>query len=503
MAMTVGELLAVPSVDTHLIAGELGLGRLISWAHVCELAEPWDWIGENELLLTTGLGVPQGLAAQAQYVERLAAVGASGIAIGDNMHAPPISAEMRAAADAASLPLLLTARDVPFMVISRLVAGASARENQHRLASTERIYGYMRTLATEESPEPLLAALGQELAHRLLLVEGGTVRDAEGSHSLDDDEASQALVEAARAAQAGDRGTVIRLRDDSRTLAIALPPPNPATLFAVPESGRHTDLGLIQHAAAVIAAQRATAGAGRERARRLGASLFARLVDGTIDSTVAVDELADRGLGQTRYLLAASATDETEEWANLHHHLDALGVGHLLLVRGGVTLAMVPAEEGSLEAVGRHLPPTGRVGVSEPFDKVSETRSATLQARWALHQGQRGGERLTHFAPSQTAVGFLPVSLADNERAARRVLGPLLAYDEDKRSHLVDSLRAFLEENRSWQRAAKRLHVHKQTLVYRIERVEQLTGRQLDSTADVAELWLAIQAAMACGMIDI
>jgi purine catabolism regulator len=45
--------------------------------------------------------------------------------------------------------------------------------------------------------------------------------------------------------------------------------------------------------------------------------------------------------------------------------------------------------------------------------------------------------------------------------------------------------------------------VHRQTLVYRIERVEQLTGRQLQSTADVAELWLALQAAMACGLIEI
>lgn len=502
MAMTVGELLAVPSVDSRLIAGALGLGRTISWAHVCELAEPWEWFGEKELLLTTGLGVPKRPAAQAEYVERLAAVGASGIAIGDGMHAPPLSPAMLTAADAARLPVMLTARDVPFMAISRLVAGASARENQHRIASTERIYGHMRTAATVESPAPLLTALGQELQHRLLLVEGSTVQDADGSHSLDDDEATRALV-AARAIQVGDHSTLIRLRDESRTLAIALPPPNPAILFAIPEGGHHTDLGLVQHAAAVIAAQRATAGAGRERARRLGASLFARLVDGTIDSTVAIDELADRGLGQTRYLLAASATDETEEWASLHHYLDAHGIGHLLLVRGGITLVLVPAGEASLEAVGRYLPPAGRMGVSEAFDKVSETRSAALQARWALHQGQRAGERLTHFAPSQTAVGFLPVSLADNERAARRVLGPLLAYDEDKRSHLVGSLRAFLEENRSWQRAARRLQVHKQTLVYRMERVEQLTGRELDSTADVAELWLAIQAAMACGLIDI
>jgi purine catabolism regulator len=503
MAITVGELLAVPSVDTRLIAGAAGLGRLISWAHVCELAEPWDWFGENDLLMTTGLGVPEKAVAQAQYVERLAGVGAAGIAIGDHMHAPPITPAMHAAADATGLPLLLTAREVPFMAISRLVAGISARENQQRLASTERIYGYMRTLATVEDPDPLLAALSQELQHRLLLVEGNTIRDAEGAHGLDDDAAMRALVEAARTAQVTDHSTLVRLRDDSRTLAIALPPPNPAILLAIPEGGQHTDLGLVQHAAAVIAAQRATAGAGRERARRLGASLFARLVDGTIDSTVAIDELADRGLAQTRYVLAASATDDTEEWANLHHRLDAYGIGHLLLVRGGITLAMVPAESRAIDAVSHHLPPAARLGASEPFDKVSETRSATLQARWALHQGQRGGDRVTHFAPSQTAVGFLPISLADNERAARRVLGPLLAYDEDKRSHLVESLRVFLEENRSWQRAAARLHVHKQTLVYRIERVEQLTGRALDSTADVAELWLAIQAAMACGLIDI
>jgi purine catabolism regulator len=52
----------------------------------------------------------------------------------------------------------------------------------------------------------------------------------------------------------------------------------------------------------------------------------------------------------------------------------------------------------------------------------------------------------------------------------------------------------FLEENRSWQRSAKRLHVHKQTLVYRMGRVEQLTNRSLRNTADVVQLWLALEA---------
>ncbi|MED3562522.1 helix-turn-helix domain-containing protein [Bacillus xiapuensis] len=58
----------------------------------------------------------------------------------------------------------------------------------------------------------------------------------------------------------------------------------------------------------------------------------------------------------------------------------------------------------------------------------------------------------------------------------------------------------YLRENRSWQGAAKTLHIHKQTLVYRINRIEQITRRRLDDTSDVAELWLALQAAM---MLDL
>jgi PucR family transcriptional regulator, purine catabolism regulatory protein len=89
---------------------------------------------------------------------------------------------------------------------------------------------------------------------------------------------------------------------------------------------------------------------------------------------------------------------------------------------------------------------------------------------------------------------FLPRTLTEAEAVVTRVIGPLLDYDRDHGTELVESLRVFLTCNRSWQRAAKELFVHKQTLVYRIRRIEELTRRKLDSTADVAELWLALQA---------
>jgi PucR family transcriptional regulator, purine catabolism regulatory protein len=45
-----------------------------------------------------------------------------------------------------------------------------------------------------------------------------------------------------------------------------------------------------------------------------------------------------------------------------------------------------------------------------------------------------------------------------------------------------------------YSRTAERLSVHRQTVVYRMDRVEQITGRTLTETGDIAELWLALSA---------
>jgi PucR family transcriptional regulator, purine catabolism regulatory protein len=48
--------------------------------------------------------------------------------------------------------------------------------------------------------------------------------------------------------------------------------------------------------------------------------------------------------------------------------------------------------------------------------------------------------------------------------------------------------------DRSWQQAAAALHIHKQTLGYRIRKIEQITGRGLTKTEHIAELWIALRS---------
>ena len=74
------------------------------------------------------------------------------------------------------------------------------------------------------------------------------------------------------------------------------------------------------------------------------------------------------------------------------------------------------------------------------------------------------------------------------------VLGKLQEYDEQNTSDLVKSLACFLEANGHWGDAAEKLFVHRHTLRYRMKRVEEITGRDLDQSQDRMEFWLALKA---------
>jgi purine catabolism regulator len=73
------------------------------------------------------------------------------------------------------------------------------------------------------------------------------------------------------------------------------------------------------------------------------------------------------------------------------------------------------------------------------------------------------------------------------------ILGPIESSEGRYGGELLRSLEAFIEENGQWERAARRLYCHRHTLRYRMRRVEELTGRSLDSARDRIDFWLALR----------
>ena len=72
------------------------------------------------------------------------------------------------------------------------------------------------------------------------------------------------------------------------------------------------------------------------------------------------------------------------------------------------------------------------------------------------------------------------------------VLGPLERWDRDHGADLVRTLRTFLQHDGRWRETAAELHIHHNTLRYRIGRVSALTGRDADSTAGRVDFALAL-----------
>jgi len=491
MSITVRELVAVPDLGTWVHAGECGLDREVSWAHVCEMPDPAEWLAAGDLLMTTGLGIPADPSEQRAFVERLAAAGLSGVAVGDRMYAPPISDEMRGAADECGLPLLFTAYEVPFSALARAVADANRSEEHARVLETLRLYETTRHAAVGAQGTELIERLERAVGCRLRLVDhlrgiGLAPRaDAPPRAVLD------TLAEAATR-RAEPMPAVMRLEADGEPfLAVAVAASRPATLVVHSDDGGLPDVLLLRHVAGIVALEIEREIVERERRRASGAELLAGLVDGRLTPDAAAHLLGGRSLvDEPRVIAACRISDDS--LADLHLRLEDRGVAHLLLRRAPWLFVLLADRRAAVDALRTELPDVA-IGVSGALGRTARTPDAVREAQWAAHAAASPAPDLVRYGDDAPSL-FLPRGLSEAGAAVDQVLGRLVAYDAAHDSDLVRSLRVFLELNRSWKDAAAALHIHKQTLVYRLRRVEELTGRRLADTGAIADLWLAIKA---------
>jgi DNA-binding PucR family transcriptional regulator len=72
------------------------------------------------------------------------------------------------------------------------------------------------------------------------------------------------------------------------------------------------------------------------------------------------------------------------------------------------------------------------------------------------------------------------------------MLGRLLRYDGEKNTELVPTLDAFLRANNATEVAA-RLNLHRNTLLYRLRRIREITNLDLDDPETRLALHLALR----------
>jgi hypothetical protein len=175
--------------------------------------------------------------------------------------------------------------------------------------------------------------------------------------------------------------------------------------------------------------------------------------------------------------------------------LDRAGIVARWHVRSGNVFGLLSGELPDAAAlarlVGRRAP--GRIGVA-----ISERGVAGFATAFQL--ALRSAESMPRTSKGAVAVvDRLPeVLLAGSPQAAQLVLeetlGPLLALPDGQAQTLLTTLEVLLKHDGSPTAAADELFCHRNTVIYRMKQIEQLTGRSLTDSRDKMLLGLGLLA---------
>ncbi len=511
--MRLRTLLAVSELKLVLLTGAEHLDRPVRWVYTTDQLDPSRYLAGGELVLT-GLVWRRGPADAETFVAALAAAGVAGLAAGDAQFGEVPDDLVRACARH-GVPLFAVPVDVSFATITERVVLAVA----------------------DKAPDPAVAALDR---HRRLVeavAEGASLATllelgstGIGAHCWVLSPTGRVVAGSTSAPGAARRELLVRqfLRADRLPRTVRHRDGPPCTLLAVPGrtgqrmaswflvvDGDQERWSAAQHEVAgelatLVSLDRSRRAERRAVEDRSFAPLLSALVEGRVSAAELESRLAAAGLAGADPVcvlaacaegggpgLAATVLGELAEDQAARVLLGVAG-DEAFAVLAGPAAALAPVVAGLRTAVDVLEPGLGAarfaLGVSG-VSTASALAAALEEARHALTLARHRPARAAVVAAEEIASHVLLLATVPAELRRSfggRLLGPLRDYDREHGSDLVLTLKVFLDCSGSPTRTAAKLHVHVNTLRYRIARIEELTGRDLGSFPDRVDLWLAL-----------
>ncbi|MFJ9696927.1 PucR family transcriptional regulator [Kitasatospora sp. NPDC101183] len=527
----------------QVVAGAAHLERPVRWVHVSELPDVAGVLQGGELVLTTGIALPEDREGLARYVRDLDGVGVAGLVVEfGRRYFDTLPRALVHAAEQRGLPLIALRREVRFVAVTEAVHALVVNAQLEQLRVSESVHQVFNELVVEgaEPPEVIrqVARMAgapvvlENLAHQVLAHDTAGRPEAE---VLEDwERRSRGVRPPGRTGHDPRSGWLVtavgaRGQDWGRLVLVQEPGP------ALPEGESHPHTMLLERGASALALSRLVV---RDR-ESLERQTHRTLLSGILTHALTVSEVSLRAqaLGvplEGRRLVGvvlrcrrgpipaaleaqARLRDFTELAAGavracrlsaLVGALDDEGVG-LLIALGtqqdentaldsfSATLRRMSAETGQCGT-----DPAGPVvAVGSSVGAVRDARRTLLEATQvadaALHDAPGGARAASYYRLPDVRLRGLLHLLRDDARLqtyVERELGPLLAHDAEHNGQLVQMLRIYLEQGRNKSAAADAAHLSRPSFYDRLHKVERILGVDLDQVESCLSLHVALLA---------
>lgn len=118
-----------------------------------------------------------------------------------------------------------------------------------------------------------------------------------------------------------------------------------------------------------------------------------------------------------------------------------------------------------------------QIGVGQEYEPLSEAKRSRQEAeRAVLAVDEQHGGIVFYQDLGMYKVLFEVGNDAVMQGYVEEILGKVLTHDKENHTHLLETLEVYLKENCNLVRTAERLYIHRNSLVYRIRKLEEVTG---------------------------
>ena len=472
----------------------MALDREVAGAHSIDVEDPTRFLEPRWIMLTAGMRLKGSVAAQRTLVAELDEGGMSALGVGVDLVFKRVPSALLDEARARAFPVLAVPLGTAFRDIVGFINRSLLSSDLHTYQRLNAIQRHLVDALREPRPRAVMVErLARMLdAGVLILSPAGEVETASGpvpEHDL------AARIGEREFEQEGWHVVSVPIGDGgwlavaSRGRALAARLARPAAQVAVPllaATDRLDDLARDQERAVRSALlDEALEGGGDERALAARMAAFgvdfaapARVV---VAGEVAPPGAASNGGSARERWISQPAVVELDGRASpgLASALAATDVPHLCTTRDGRCVALV---QGALPDLGNT-----RAGIGRPVARIADIPRSHRDAQIAVARVQQGTLAYEDFDLATLLLSEVPP-----EHIRPRIdelLAPLRANPP-----LLEALVEYFARDMDVNATAEAMHVHPNTLRYRLSRVEKLLGRSLRRPATIAELSLALLA---------
>lgn len=550
MLPTVAEVLQLAAVRRgapRVVAGETGLGQPVRWVHVSEVIDIARELSGGELVLTTGIALPEDAAALGTYIDDLADVGVVGVAVElGRRYDRTLPAALVKAAERRRLPLIELHRGTPFVNITESVHALIVDAQLAELRSSDEVHQIFTELSVEGAePVEIMRHVArmtgnpvvlENLAHQVLAYDaagtdpGELLRNWEsksrsarvpGRTGYDETAAWLVTTVGARGHDWGrlvlvcaerplPRHTVVLERAASSIALNVLVERDQASLER--QSHRTLLTAILTHAypASEVAVRAKAIGVPLEGRRLVGVVVrlpAARGGGGGLEAQARLRDVGERvgsALRSARLIALVGAIDEGSLGVLLSLDRRAAEDAALDELAEAVRKASTTGGTGPGPGTAPNAGPGPGAGPAEVIIGVGTAVEGVRDARRTLLEAGQVADAARHETSGRAWYRLLDVRLrgllhllredARLQTYVERELGPLLAHDASHGSNLTEALSVYLEHGGNKSAAASAAHLSRPSFYERLRRIERILGVDLDSVESRLSLQVALLA---------